>query len=908
MSNHEKDNVIKPKVPPSRGVIRPKGKGKKELEGQYTPEEEAFFKLSDEEQKKLVKEALKKRGADDSDKSIEDELNRIKTKRADVKKAVRDLGKDYNDNFFLIAELENLAKYNKSNSYSKYFTSIRSKGPVTPLNLFAKFSGQEAFHQLSPAQLSLLTPYVKFSIVRYSKSGGTTLLQSETAMPLQGGYIDPNSSILDPFARGQVGRGNIGMKSFSWNFSGKNPAEAGTLNAKLELFSDSLLVLDKEPYRTMLQRTQTGIEVKAVVGWSASSESKKLLGDKLYNAIKQARQTILMTKYQFEFDFQQDGSYNLTLDFIGRFDVFAKKFDLLRLPRSLVNRQVTAHKVKDKLKKKQAEQKTGKKPPEGGSVFGEIEETPETDRPYEENPQSELFEQAQEEQSELEATEILLDATEGLKDADLIVGNEETRKGLKTALKTDNAASAFQSLVVDQIDAEASRRKQENMSQFQKRLYGNFGSSNKIHVLKVDKSAYDNYKESIRKRKAAKKSNKNAKGDVVEDPKSKDTEGTIIKGDQEDLVNKGEKKGKKGPKKKPKNVVEPDVSASPTGVSVGKAEVMNSVRYDSQDAANSHFISFFFLGDLFDVIHEMVKDQGNLSEMPHIFLGSFRFFNHFTKSRHMIEMADIPISVGRYNAWFHRHYVAKKVNRINLGSFIRNIFKDLVRPVFTGEVFYDAPIKGNPAVCQIKVSEMSAAKYGSGIFGRQNASNLISKGGSGLFHYPGKGPSKTYMIVTSDVSEIVHSGGDRKKDAANGIMHYYMGRDAGIIETVTFQIEPIQGLRESAITRSNGGKAVDIARMPYRANLKTVGNNLFTLGSKFYLLPTLPGGNARYVAGRLGLGGYYVVTSISNVISPGRFETIVNGVQESMAAYNKNDVISNEEDANNVKKVGGRVK
>ena len=288
-------------------------------------------------------------------------------------------------------------------------------------------------------------------------------------------------------------------------------------------------------------------------------------------------------------------------------------------------------------------------------------------------------------------------------------------------------------------------------------------------------------------------------------------------------------------------------------------------------------------------------------------LGSFRFYNHFTKSRQMIEMADIPISVGRYNAWFHRHYVAKKVNRINLGSFIKNIFKDLVRPVFTGEAFYDAPVKGNPAVCQIRVGEMSAAKYSNKIFGRQNASDLASNN-QGLFHYPGTGPAKTYMIVTSDVSAIVHAGGDRAKDAQNGIMHYYMGRDAGIIETVTFQMEPIQGLRESAITRAASSRAVDIARMPYRANLKTVGNNLFALGSKFYLLPTLPGSNARSVAGRLGLGGYYVVTGISNVISPGRFETIVNGVQESMAAYNKNDQISNEQDSNNVKKVGGKIK
>ena len=227
--------------------------------------------------------------------------------------------------------------------------------------------------------------------------------------------------------------------------------------------------------------------------------------------------------------------------------------------------------------------------------------------------------------------------------------------------------------------------------------------------------------------------------------------------------------------------------------------------------------------------------------------------------------------------------------------------------MFTGEAFYDAPPKGNPAVCQIKSADMSGAKYSKKIFGRQNASSLISNN-EGLFHYPGKGSSKNYLIVTSDLAPSVHSGGNKAKDAQMGIMHYYMGRDAGIIENVNFQIEPIQGLRESAITRASAGSAVDIARFPYRANIKCAGNPLFHLGSKFYLLPTLPGNNARYVAGRLGLGGYYIVIGISNTISPGRYETIINAKQESMATYNKNDTISNEAENNAIKKVGGPVK
>ena len=61
------------------------------------------------------------------------------------------------------------------------------------------------------------------------------------------------------------------------------------------------------------------------------------------------------------------------------------------------------------------------------------------------------------------------------------------------------------------------------------------------------------------------------------------------------MVGESEKKGKVGPKKKIKRVKEPDVVAKPTGVHIGKAEILDQVKYDTQAAADSHYISFFFL-------------------------------------------------------------------------------------------------------------------------------------------------------------------------------------------------------------------------------------------------------------------------------------------------------------------------
>jgi len=65
----------------------------------------------------------------------------------------------------------------------------------------------------------------------------------------------------------------------------------------------------------------------------------------------------------------------------------------------------------------------------------------------------------------------------------------------------------------------------------------------------------------------------------------------------------------------------------------------------------------------------------------------------------------------------------------------------------------------------------------------------------------------------------------------------------------------------------DGGRGIGRMRLPYTADIKMIGNNLFLPGSEFHLIPTIPGARAAEIAGNLGLGGKYMAQQIENVIS-----------------------------------------
>ena len=152
-----------------------------------------------------------------------------------------------------------------------------------------------------------------------------------------------------------------------------------------------------------------------------------------------------------------------------------------------------------------------------------------------------------------------------------------------------------------------------------------------------------------------------------------------------------------------------------------------------------------------------------------------------------------------------------------------------------------------------------------------------------------KPPSSRYSYFlfygTSRGTNLRWSG-DIEKDSKRGVQHFYIGSDRGLIKEVNFLKSQRPGLAEMMAERSlrAGDRKVELWRN-FEADISMVGNSLLKPGCFLYINPTVSGlGNPsshKSLSSIMGLGGYYIVLSVSNVINETGWNTQVRAVWQS---------------------------
>ena len=140
-----------------------------------------------------------------------------------------------------------------------------------------------------------------------------------------------------------------------------------------------------------------------------------------------------------------------------------------------------------------------------------------------------------------------------------------------------------------------------------------------------------------------------------------------------------------------------------------------------------------------------------------------------------------------------------------------------------------------------------------------------------------------WLVQVSTIKDMIKRKGIAKEDMEDGIYHFNIGRDTGLLKTMKFKKSAIPGL---AVARSkealmSGGDQLEQLREPYDCDVTLIGNTLFTTGMSFYANPSLLGlgnlQNSYSMARTLNLGGYFAVMKTRLTIRPGKFETTLEG-------------------------------
>ena len=330
-------------------------------------------------------------------------------------------------------------------------------------------------------------------------------------------------------------------------------------------------------------------------------------------------------------------------------------------------------------------------------------------------------------------------------------------------------------------------------------------------------------------------------------------------------------------------------------------------------------VNFFYLGDLMEAAFYQALDnpkerEGDAQVGPedytfsniHFLMGPITFVDPRTHSPVEVNLADIPVSLNLFMTWYLENVISPQRDTYYIRNFIRDVLKSLILETLSPGCFYKYPIR--PRFNMVSISGPGIGKKGntqdrvgiktSGKGGKKRTGARIKGRILDINHiapYPdsniGAMPPREFFYDFI----YCHDGlpyslkGDPIEDSQNGIYHFQVGSDKGILKNVTFDRQDQPYVREARTVQDGADPIAAQLRHQYNVTMKCFGSTVFKPGMRVHVTPRLATQAGGVVANletsltyKLGLGGYIFLTKVENVIEPGRFETILYGINDGM--------------------------
>ncbi len=365
----------------------------------------------------------------------------------------------------------------------------------------------------------------------------------------------------------------------------------------------------------------------------------------------------------------------------------------------------------------------------------------------------------------------------------------------------------------------------------------------------------------------------------------------------------------------------PDPESQETAAKKAQEAIEKAQPTGAKDVGGGNYkVKFVFLGDLFDIFCECLKDIKNPSERPRIILSDFNIEIPTTSqvgtnpidiyntdagyNKISINIADIPISLNMLQNFFLEKMIKPRKSSYPLVSIINDIMTDVVIPSVAPSVFGRKTVI-NKAI-RLSTLNMTIPFVGNtdGVtgkdindpfFGSLNENSFNGRDVSGnTALFPDKNFGNYLVLYCSNQlpEDILKGNGDIKKDEEVGIYHFFIGTDSGIIKKVSFSRTNTPFYKEAKAQSSSGDKSLGRLREVYDCKINMFGNNVYRPGDFIYIEPLFfTGTTAVLLQNRLGLGGYYQIIDVETSINENIFETNLSAV---LAGYidENNKVVS----------------
>ena len=254
-----------------------------------------------------------------------------------------------------------------------------------------------------------------------------------------------------------------------------------------------------------------------------------------------------------------------------------------------------------------------------------------------------------------------------------------------------------------------------------------------------------------------------------------------------------------------------------------------------------------------------------------------------------MNIGSIPISTHAFDEWFANTVVRGNKDSYFLLNFIKDVCGGLVSRAYGSSCYKDLfqyNIKFDTATFRMADDFKGQSKTINEL-GR-SARSAAERDRHRLTADPDSPPPSIPTVVLYPVQSRP-SVGDRASDMQDGIYHYFLGGRCGLAKEINFTRQDMPFYREARIDKDGSLGAQQLKEL-YTVQLNMIGNTLHKNGTYIYIDPIAIGagsasaiGGVKNIARLIGLGGYFLVNSVSNELTPSSYNTTVGAMQQQSA-------------------------
>jgi hypothetical protein len=297
--------------------------------------------------------------------------------------------------------------------------------------------------------------------------------------------------------------------------------------------------------------------------------------------------------------------------------------------------------------------------------------------------------------------------------------------------------------------------------------------------------------------------------------------------------------------------------------------------------------NYYFLGDLLYVMLDSVYADNGVAEplgKTKFILPTIEFENFFEDTGvFSINVAQIPISHRYFTEWWSEHVIKAKKRSYPIMFYLRDLLNNLIADALIDTCLNKNYKKSfNFQTTTVNASGDPLANKASSIDPiidlDQNDLPFTVDEGSDI------NDITNYVLVYAAHSTTLPSGtGKYTEDIKNGVYHFHLGQDRGLINDVKFNKVDMAYIREARYLREGIDGLLQLGAV-YRASINMFGNTLFYPGMLIYINPFGIGGeqflpnDSNTIANKLGLGGYHLIEKVNSSVGGGVFKTSIDAM------------------------------